>query len=73
MKILKRKSNNFGRKIVARQLTCPKRKLFKTYSNTFKIGKSTFGKIFKFNGEYKKYKKRTDLCDKCVTADPVKK
>ncbi len=30
-------------------------------------------KIFKFNDEYKKSKKRTDLCDKCVAADHSKK
>ena len=73
--IMKRKSKKYGRKITAKQLLCSKRKLFRKGKNKVRVGKTTlkwgktsFYKVLKIIGEFKKCDKKTDKCGTCVGA-----
>ena len=71
--ILKRKSKKQKRIVCAKRIRTPKKRLFKLYPNRFNIKYTSFRKIFHQIGEFKKCKKRTDLCQLCCDSKQAKK
>ena len=71
--ILKKKSKKAKRVVYAKRLKVSKRRLFKRYNNAYKISQFAFYAIIKKFGEFKKPRKRTDLCDICLSAKQARK
>ena len=71
---LKRKSKKLKRDVFAKRLTVSQRRLWSLFKHKKLIkSRTTFNAIIKDHGEYKKCKKRTDLCELCEDAKQSKK
>ena len=72
-RLLVRPSRKAGHDIFAKRLTVSKRRLWHVFPHKNRIKRTSFNKIIKNQGQYKKSKKRTDLCELCEDAKQSKK
>ena len=64
--ILKRRSKKQNRIVFKKPLLLSKKKVWRSYTNTIKIGRTSFFKIINKSGEHGEADKCTDLCEVCV-------